>query len=360
MSEKLPYDTHRKHRYYTQDHPLTAAQRQRVRRLDRARSANDRDASFGKINWAAYDHQQLWDMIHSSDPAAMGTAAHRWAQLAVGVDSTTSEVHKTVQKLLLSWRGPSAVRAAESASKLTAWGAGASATMRDVGEGLDSYTNALLEARDTMPEPVYYSDVRHFREGYDVKASSGPSAAILVDQLLDDHLPTKQEETTAKAKAVRVMERYESTSKQVHDRLPQFTDAPEVVVGGGDTGGKADTTPSSVPSRPRSRPTPVTAGGGVSVPEETGGGSGYAGNPILSRGAVTGGTQTGGAPAARPEGAPAASARGTGSGGGMGMFPPGAGQRGEGDSEHENRYGEDLGLDFLDDLPAAYPPVLGE
>jgi PPE family protein len=367
MSEKLPYNTHRKHRYYTQDHPLSAAQRRRVRRLSRIRSANNRDASFGKINWSAYEHQQLWDMIHSSDPATMGTAAHRWAQLAVGVDSATAEVHKTVQKLLMSWRGPSAVRAAESASKLTAWGAGASATMRDVGDGLDTYTSALLEARNTMPEPVYYSDVRHFREGYDVKASNGPSAAILADQLLDDHLPTKHQETTAKAEAVRVMERYESASKHVHDRLPHFTDAPEVVVGGGDgLGGGGDTVASSVPGGGAGGGAGGGFGAGAAMPDDAGGGSGYAGNSVLGRGSVTGGAETsGGAPgapaAAGAGGGAAASARGAGPVGGAGMYPPGAaGQRGQGDGEHQNRYSEGLGLDFLDDLPSAYPPVLGE
>ncbi|TVT35723.1 PPE domain-containing protein, partial [Amycolatopsis rhizosphaerae] len=214
-SEYLPYNTHRKHRYYSEDHPPTASQRRRLQRLRRIRAANQRDAAFGKINWAAYEHRQLWDMINTADLAAMGGTAHRWAQLALDVDSATAEVHKTVQKLLLSWRGGSAVRAAESASNLTAWAAGASSSMRQVGEGLDTYTSAVVEARHQMPEPVYYSAERQFREGYDVNAS-GPDAALLADQLLDDHLPTKQEATKAKAEAVRVMERYESASKGVH------------------------------------------------------------------------------------------------------------------------------------------------
>ncbi|GLY66465.1 WXG100 family type VII secretion target [Amycolatopsis taiwanensis] len=370
MSEKLPYNTHRKHRYYTQDHPLTAKQQRRVRRLRRIRASNARDASFGKINWAAYEHQQLWDMVQSSDPAAMGTAAHRWAQLAVGVDSATGDVHKTVQKLLMSWRGPSAVQAAQSASKLTAWGAGASGTMRDVGEGLDSYTSALLEARNNLPKPVYYSDVVHFREGYDVKASSGPSGAILADQLLDDHLPTKREASTAKAEAVRVMERYEAASKHVHDRLPHFADAPEATAGVGDSDqdsggprGHDSTVASSVPVGGPGAGAP----GGVSA-------SGFGGNPVLSdgRGALAAGSVTGsGAPAGSAGGAAAASAqgsggagagaRGAGPGGGMGMYPPGGGAHGgEGAAEHRNRYGDEFGVDFLDDLPPAYPPVFGE
>lgn len=45
-------------------------------------------------------------------------------------------------------------------------------------------------------------------------------------------------------------------------------------------------------------------------------------------------------------------------GAGYGMYPPLAPANGEEDREHRNRY--DGGLDLLDDLPPAFPPVLGE
>ena len=43
---------------------------------------------------------------------------------------------------------------------------------------------------------------------------------------------------------------------------------------------------------------------------------------------------------------------------GPGMYPPMAPGNREEDGEHRNRY--DNGLDLLDDLPPAFPPVLGE
>ncbi|WP_236790970.1 PPE domain-containing protein [Amycolatopsis sp. GM8] len=371
----LPYNTHRKHRYYGDDHPMSAKQRARIRRLDRIQRANQRDASFGKINWAAYEHRQLWDMIHTADPAALGSAAHSWAALAVQVDSATAEVHKTVQKLLLSWRGDSAVQAASSASKLTAWAAEASAGVREVGDGLDTYTNAIVNARNHMPEPVYYSAERHFREGYDVKAS-GPDAAVLADQLLDDHLPTQRETDRAKAEAVRVMDRYEAASKGVHDKLPSFTDAPEVVTGDqpgwgveppaaqapGGSGDSHDGTSASAATG-----VPATGGfgsgasgfgaGAGSVPGVSGGagGAGLGAGSSVGSGALPTGP-------AGPGGAAAAAAAGARGGGGAGMMmPPGAaGRQGEDAGEHHNRYATDSGLDLLDDLPPAYPPVLGE
>ncbi|TNC20195.1 PPE domain-containing protein, partial [Amycolatopsis alkalitolerans] len=329
MSEKnLPYNTHRKHRYYTQDHPLSAGQRRRIRRLRQIQKVNQRESTFGKINWQAYDHQQLWDMVQSSDPSAMGTAAHRWAKLAVDVDSATADVHKTVQKLLLSWRGGSAVSAADSASKLTAWGAGASGTMREIGDGLDTYTSALIEARNRMPEPVYYSDVRHFREGYDVQASSGPSGAILADQLLDDHLPSKREATRAKAEAVRVMDQYEATSKGVHEKLPTFGEAPAVTTGQG--GG--DPAPGSPTGDPGTDGTVAASAAGGAPPGLGGAGSVPGGGSLSGGGltpgdgrALTGGgmsaSEAGAAGAGRAAAAAAGAAATRGAGGAGGVFP---------------------------------------
>jgi hypothetical protein len=54
----------------------------------------------------------------------------------------------------------------------------------------------------------------------------------------------------------------------------------------------------------------------------------------------------------------AAGARGTGLT--SGFIPPGAGARHDDDHEHNNRYVKESGFDFLDDVPPAYPPVLGE
>ncbi|WP_134734234.1 WXG100 family type VII secretion target, partial [Amycolatopsis nivea] len=226
--ERLPYEKHRKHRLWSEDHPPTAAQRRVLRRTKLAQRANMKDTSFGKINWNAWAHTTLYDMIMTADPVAMGASAHQWGKLAYDVDSATSAVHKTVQKLLLSWRGGAAGNAAQSASKLTSWGAGASETMRTVGDKLDHYTSAVETAKHKMPEPVFYTAENQFRDGYDLNAASGPSGAVMVDQLLDDHLPAKRAASHAKAEAVRVMEGYETSSKGVHDKLPHFTEAPAV------------------------------------------------------------------------------------------------------------------------------------
>ncbi|WP_406629837.1 PPE domain-containing protein [Amycolatopsis sp. WGS_07] len=378
--EKLPYEKHRKHRLWSEDHKPTAAQRRILRRTKLAQRANMKDASFGKINWNAWAHTTLYDMIMTADPVEMGASAHQWGKLAYDVDSSTAAVHKTVQKLLLSWRGGAAGSAAQSASKLTSWGAGASETMRAVGEKLDHYTSAVETAKHKMPEPVFYAAENQFREGYDVNAASGPSGAVMVDQLLDDHLPAKRKASAAKAEAVRVMEDYETSSKGVHDKLPHFTDAPAATnvdphgqsrsgsrgSGGSSTADPSVTTASSAAVNPGQLPGMGGPSGGMAgMPGSLGSGPGGAlgsgsggGSGSALPGGLLGGGPAGGA-AAGAAGA-AAGARGGGPMSGGGFFPPMAGQRGDGSEDHQNRYTKGSSFDFLEDLPDAYPPVLGE
>ncbi|MGW4397880.1 WXG100 family type VII secretion target [Amycolatopsis nivea] len=387
--ERLPYEKHRKHRLWSEDHPPTAAQRRVLRRTKLAQRANLKDASFGKINWNAWAHTTLYDMIMTADPVAMGASAHQWGKLAYDVDSATSAVHKTVQKLLLSWRGGAAGNAAQSASKLTSWGTGASETMRTVGDKLDHYTSAVETAKHKMPEPVFYAAENQFRDGYDLNAASGPSGAVMVDQLLDDHLPAKRAASHAKAEAVRVMEGYETSSKGVHDKLPHFTEAPAVTNidpdgrsrsesrgsrdsesrGSRDSSGFSDaavTTASSAPAGGTGLlPGMSGPGGTAGMPGSLGTGPGGAlgsGSGVGSGGALPGGLLGGSVGAGGAAAGAAGAATGARGGSPMsgGFFPPMAGQRGDGSDDHQNRYTKGSSFDFLEDLPDAYPPVLGE
>ncbi|WP_409465657.1 PPE domain-containing protein [Amycolatopsis sp. GA6-003] len=390
--ERLPYEKHRKHRLWSEDHPPTAAQRRVLRRTKLAQRANLKDASFGKINWNAWAHTTLYDMIMTADPVEMGASAHQWGKLAYDVDSATAAVHKTVQKLLLSWRGGAAGQAAQSASKLTSWGTGASETMRAVGDKLDHYTSAVETAKHKMPEPVFYAAENQFRDGYDLNAASGPSGAVMVDQLLDDHLPAKRAASRAKAEAVRVMESYETSSKGVHDKLPHFTAAPKTTnidsaggdgrgsrgerhSGGSDGTGSDATTASSVVPGGAGQFADGSFGGGPfggtsGMPGSAGafgsGSGGALGGTGSGSGGALPGSLSGGMPggATGPGAAAAGAAGAAGARGGSpmsgGFFPPMAGQRGEGSEDHQNRYTKGSSFDFLEDLPDAYPPVLGE
>jgi hypothetical protein len=376
--------------FHSTHHEPTAREQAKARRVRREKAVNNREDAFGKINWDSYDHRELWDMVQSADPPRLGEQAHRWAELARGVDTATGDVHTLVQKLLLSWRGPSAAQAADSVQRLTGWASTAGENARHIGDGLDTYTSAIGEARRKMPEPVHYWAERWFAEGYAVKRLDGPQGAYMLDELLDDKLPTKKQADDAKAEAVRVMEQYEGASHDVRHRLPPaFDTAPQVSAAGSDV--VAPRVPPApvvedppVPEGPDRLPDDSTSTASALPPTFTGtgvpggvdgvigvGGPGTSSGPGFA-GFVGSGPAGAGAAGSLGEGGRAGvgrfgaaasgfgpgSASGRGAGTGYGMYPPGQGTRREEDTEHRDKYAD--GYDLLDDLPPAYPPVFGE
>lgn len=392
--------------------------RQRAKRLHRDQrrreqiEANRDPRNFGKINWSAYPHRRLWDMVMSSDAAVMSQRTYAWQRLAVDVDRTTAEVQKLVQRLALSWRGPSAGAAADSVTRLTRWASDASERAYLVGTGLERYTEAVDEARRRMPEPVHPTAERWFAEGRDVSTLDGPEGAYMLDQLLDDHMPSKKEQQRAHAEAVRVMNEFEDASRAVHTSLPEVfdqappgaaavqpDDRPVVTDHGLPPGYRPPVQTAPFPGeqqpadpQPWRRPDDTTSTAGAVTAPGAGGVGGHGafgptGGGQYGAGPYGGGS--GGVPGVGPGGGSAgagggfgplgsggtsgvlgavpggAAARGgvgpvAGAGGphGFGMYPPMGPANREEDTEHRNRY--DNGLDLLDDLPPAYPPVLGE
>jgi hypothetical protein len=398
--------------FHSTHHAPTARQKAKAKRVRRVKAVNNREATFGKIHWNCYEHRELWDMVQSANLSTLGGQADQWTGLARNVRETTEDVDQLVRKLLQSWRGPSAAQAADSVQQLTAWAATAGEHAEHIGAGLSTYTSAIDEAQRRMPEPVHYWAERWFKQGYAVKRLDGPEGAYMLDELLDDKLPTKQEADDAKAAAVRVMEQYESASHDVRHRLPPaFDTAPQVSTvtadsvapeppGGPpvvdhdpgfepDPGIERDPGPGGDPGGPGRVPGDSTSTASALPPTFTGAGLpggldgviGAAGPGGPGPGAPGYGTGVGpgfaalpgsGVPGAPGEGARAGTGRfgtgaagfgpgapgGRGAAGGYGMYPPGQGPRREEDTEHRDKYAK--GYDLLDDLPPAYPPVFGE
>ncbi|MEU4519930.1 PPE domain-containing protein [Amycolatopsis sp. NPDC024027] len=398
--------------FHSTHHAPTARQRVKARRVRREKAVNNREATFGRINWDSYEHRELWDMVQSAVPAKLDQHAAWWKEVATGVSSATDEVSALVGKLRESWQGSSADQAAASVDRLTGWAATVGENAQRVGAGLDTYTSVVAEARHRMPEPVHYWAERWFRQGYAVKRLDGPEGTYMLDQLLDDRLPTKKEADDAKAAAVRVMEQYESASHDVRHRLPpEFDTAPPVIAGSGSAPRPPVVRTPPAPPVPRDPPAPPdprnppspphegahdepgagpddststasalpptftgagvpgaldgvigAAGPGSPAAAGSGYGPGFAGVPVagtpgsgtLGEGGRAGAGRFGaGTPGFGPGGT-----SGRGTAGGYGMYPPGQGTRREEDTEHRDKYAK--GYDLLDDLPPAYPPVFGE
>ncbi|MBB4906313.1 PPE domain-containing protein [Actinophytocola algeriensis] len=394
------YDRDRRHETWREVHGWSERAKKRRDDLREKRKRNRRPGRFGKVNWDAYQHDQLFDMIHRANVGDMSSRAAQWSTLAGKIEATTSDVQRVMERLMGAWHGQAAVNSAASNSRLMQWAGTASQTASKIAEGMSSYTDAVGRAQSHMPDPAFATAERNFRDGYTVTSTGGPSTAILLKQLLSDGMVSHEEARARKAEAVAVMEAYEGQSKDVHDTMPHFSDAAATTNQGVDTWTPTphpapDPTPDGTPTPPEhtTTPPPVGAGGNSTttassyVPSLTGGGStsvGPGGGPGYGGGSGYGGglgslgsggsdivrnspgyggpgglAGAGGVPGRGAAGAAgmANGARGAGGPGAFGGMPFGHGAQGDEDKEHRNKY--DQGVDFLDDLPPAYPSVFG-
>lgn len=397
------YRRDRRNETWREAHGWSDRAKKRRDDLTKKRKRNRMPGRFGKVNWDAYQHDQLFDMIHRANIGEMSTRASQWGTLAAKIEGTTADVQHVMERVMGAWRGQAAVNSAESNTRLMTWAGTASQTASRIAEGMSSYTDAVDRAQQRMPDPAFASAERNFRDGYTVTSTGGPSTAILLNQLLSDGMVSHEQARARKAEAVQVMETYEAQSKDVHDTMPHFSDATPTTNQAVETWTPSQVDPAPAPSPGPGQPPPQGTGfpapgsGGNSTtapssfvdPALTGpglggnsggpgggpGGTGYGGGlgSLGSGGSdiVRGTPGVGGAgglagvgamPGAGGRGPMGAGgvlggARGAGGPGGFGGMPMGHGAQGEEDSEHRNKYDE--GMDFLDDLPPAYPPVFG-
>jgi uncharacterized protein YukE len=387
-------------------HGVSKRTRDREAKGRKVRIQNREFERFGQVNWDAYQHDQMYDMIWRADLGEMSARAEKWSRLAGRIEATTSEVQRVVEQVMGAWRGQAAVRSAESNTRLMRWAGEASQTAGKIAEGMATYTEAVARAQKHMPEPGFATAERNFREGYTVTSTGGPSTAILLKELLSDGMVSHEEARSRKAEAVRVMSGYETESRGVHDTMPHFTPArpttkePPAETWSTPPDPVRDPTPNHPGNPPHETgavapPPGVGVGGNASTvaagfadpvmggPGGPGSGSGSGGPGGGGYGGGLGSLGSGGSDIVRnspgygsaggPGGLAGAGpvpgrgaaagaggpfgARGAGAPGAFGGMPVGSGAQGEEDKEHRNKYDE--GMDFFDDLPPAYPSVFG-
>jgi uncharacterized protein YukE len=219
------YSHDRKNETWSSAHPPSHHANVNAARNRHAKQVNRMPGHFGKANWDAYEHYQLYNMIMKADAGQMYDRAQQWKTLADGIEDTTTEVQRVVQQVMTTWQGQAAVNAGSSATQLMQWAGTASHTAGQVASSMSSYSDAVATAQRHMPPPAFATAERNFRDGYSVMTSGGPADAILLKQLTTDAMVSQQEAHARKAEAVAVMENYESHSKSVHDQMPHFTDA---------------------------------------------------------------------------------------------------------------------------------------
>jgi hypothetical protein len=333
----------------------------------------------GGVRWQGYSHRQMWDMIMRSRPAELFARADQWQAAATRLEEANTALQQRLNTLLTTWQGPAAEAAATSQQRLLNWAQEAAVRASTIGMQLANYGNALVSARQRMPQPQHRWADLSFRDGDGANALDGVAGAHLLLQMMSNRLPTAQQAREAKREAVLIMQELEGNAADAERGMPQFTSAPPTTDGEPHPGHW----PPQVPVGPDpvfgQSPRPVEPFDvGTTTAQFAGDPVGY--GPGESRGSLPhGGGAVGGQPGPlgggraagelgvlgkgvgiRPEPFGVLGQGGPAAGHGSGPFPGAAGARSDGDEDTEKPLADYIEPDdiFKDDRPV-YPPVWG-
>jgi hypothetical protein len=323
----------------------------------------DQVASSGPTNFAAYSHEELYEMVREqADVGDVSEVAAEWGRHADALTGHADTLREQRAALTANWQGRAAERATERIDQLAELVGAIGARARRVRQAAQDSADALALARNTMPPPPGRPALTATSGGSE--AASPPSGAAGGDGVVfavgavftggTSMFGTDFFSGSAKSRAEEVMSGYES-SLHGSDALI----APPVEAGAGDTDLSGLTTTAG-----------VTSGGvGPGVPGGGGGGAGVPWSQLTHGGAPEPGGAGGRPPL--PPGAGAsvlhaamnqlqASGRVQGGAGGAGFAPfmtPMT--RADGDKEHK-RQQPNVVKGLFDDDRIPSKPVIGE
>jgi len=174
---------------------------------------------LGHVRWDGFDHRQLCNMIMDAHPNDVFDRHARWTKLGASLTEVNETVRETLNTLFNSWRGAAAATVALGNTRVLDWSQEAAETIQQVGEQLGRYGNALVDARDRMPQPRHVHYERAFRAGDGATVLDGPENAYTLLRLSDDNMYTLRERREARQRAVEVMRVFEAGAIDVTRRL---------------------------------------------------------------------------------------------------------------------------------------------
>ncbi|HYS41334.1 MAG TPA: hypothetical protein VEO01_37440 [Pseudonocardiaceae bacterium] len=177
----------------------------------------------GGTNWNAYSHKQLYDMLwQGADVGDVSAVAAEWGRHSTALTAFADALRGQGTALRSNWQGGAAESAANRLAELSdrIWNAGARAGA--VQKAVGGAGDALALARNTMPPPP--PDPLTLMTSAVGAGPMSPLAAVAVGAT---RLFTGDATAgAAKADAVRVMQRYEtSLSNSGHQVVPAQADA---------------------------------------------------------------------------------------------------------------------------------------
>lgn len=186
---------------------------------------------MGDHRWRGYAHPDLYQMINEGP----GVAASRpledsWKALSETLGEIDVSIKDGLTKLGASWEGDTADTTTATLSPLAAWAQDAQQGSGTMETSAQLQADYIANARKEMPEPVPVTTEAPSLGDKIVGGLTGPVGMIHVIQQQQDHEQQEAAQDNAEAKAVEVMNNYQSSSEWNADTLGKFVPPPQVVI----------------------------------------------------------------------------------------------------------------------------------
>ncbi|WP_267936182.1 PPE domain-containing protein [Saccharothrix sp. S26] len=186
---------------------------------------------MGDHRWRGYAHPDLYRMINEGP----GVAASRpledsWKSLSEALGEIDTSIQEGLAKLGASWEGETADTTTASLSPLAAWAADAQQGSNTMETSAQLQAEYIANARKEMPEPVPVTTEAPSLGDKILGGLTGPVGMMHVIQQQQDHERQEAAQDNAEAKAVEVMNNYQSSSEWNADTLGKFVPPPKVVI----------------------------------------------------------------------------------------------------------------------------------
>ncbi|MFD0201831.1 MULTISPECIES: PPE domain-containing protein [Saccharothrix] len=186
---------------------------------------------MGDHRWRGYAHPDLYRMINEGP----GVAASRpledsWKSLSEALGEIDTSIKEGLTKLGASWEGETADTTTASLSPLAAWAEDAQQGSSTMLTSAQLQADYIADARKEMPEPVPVTTEAPSLGDKIIGGLTGPVGMMHVIQQQQDHERQEAAQDNAEAKAVEVMNNYQSSSEWNADTLGKFVPPPKVVI----------------------------------------------------------------------------------------------------------------------------------
>lgn len=186
---------------------------------------------MGDHRWRGYAHPDLHRMINEGP----GVAASRpledsWKGLSEALSEIDASIQAGLGKLGASWEGETSDTAQASLSPLAAWAEDAQRSSGTMETSAQLQGDYIANARKEMPEPLPVTTEAPSVGDKILGGLTGPVGMMHVIQQQQDHERQEAAQDNAEAKAVEVMNNYQSSSEWNADTLGKFVPPPKVVI----------------------------------------------------------------------------------------------------------------------------------